>query len=170
MLQNYQKTSNTISIVAFCGGLKCPRKIHFNTQWWCAVEHLFTDCTSWFHSFHSGHFHSINNFYLLLSWRTFLSELENHALNFKKIPTPNSFKIIRKFIKSQVERSNQAFHSFHSGHFHSINHFYLLLSWRTFLSELENHALNFKKIPTPNSFKIIRKFIKSQVERISQAF
>ena len=26
-------TSNTISIVAFSGGLKCPRKIYFNTQW-----------------------------------------------------------------------------------------------------------------------------------------
>ena len=37
VLQNYQKlikmTSNAISIVIFIGGLKCPRKIHFNTQW-----------------------------------------------------------------------------------------------------------------------------------------
>ena len=37
VLQNYQNlikmTSNTISIVAFSGGLKCPRKIYFNTQW-----------------------------------------------------------------------------------------------------------------------------------------
>ena len=36
VLQNYQilikMTSNTISIVAFSGGLKCLRKIHFNTQ------------------------------------------------------------------------------------------------------------------------------------------
>ena len=37
VLQNYQNlmnmTSKTISIVAFSGGLKCPRKIHLNTQW-----------------------------------------------------------------------------------------------------------------------------------------
>ena len=37
VLQIYQNlikiTSNTIYIVAFSGGLKCPRKIHFNTQW-----------------------------------------------------------------------------------------------------------------------------------------
>ena len=37
VLQNYQNlikmTLNTNSIVAFSGGLKCPRKIYFNTQW-----------------------------------------------------------------------------------------------------------------------------------------
>ena len=37
VLQNYQNfiemTSNMIYIVAFGGGLKCPRKIHLNTQW-----------------------------------------------------------------------------------------------------------------------------------------
>ena len=37
VLQNYQNlikmTSNTISFVAFSGGLKCPRKIYFNIQW-----------------------------------------------------------------------------------------------------------------------------------------
>ena len=36
VLQNYQNftemTSNMIYIVAFCVGLKCPRKIHLNTQ------------------------------------------------------------------------------------------------------------------------------------------
>ena len=36
VLQNYQNfiemTSNMIYIVAFGGGLKCPRKIHLNTQ------------------------------------------------------------------------------------------------------------------------------------------
>ena len=35
--QNYQSliemTSNIIYIVAFGVGFKCPRKIHFNTQW-----------------------------------------------------------------------------------------------------------------------------------------
>ena len=37
VLQNYQNftelTSNMIYIVAFGDGLKCPRKIHLNTQW-----------------------------------------------------------------------------------------------------------------------------------------
>ena len=37
VLQNYQNfieiISNMIYIVAFCGDLKCPRKIHLNTQW-----------------------------------------------------------------------------------------------------------------------------------------
>ena len=37
VLQNYQNftemTSNMIYIVAFGVGLKCPRKIHLNTQW-----------------------------------------------------------------------------------------------------------------------------------------
>ena len=37
VLQNYQSfteiTSNMIYIVAFGVGLKCPRKIHLNTQW-----------------------------------------------------------------------------------------------------------------------------------------
>ena len=37
VLQNYQNfiemTSNMIYIVAFDVGLKCPRKIHLNTQW-----------------------------------------------------------------------------------------------------------------------------------------
>ena len=36
-LQNYQNlmkmTSNTIPIDEFNDSLKCPRKIHFNTQW-----------------------------------------------------------------------------------------------------------------------------------------
>ena len=36
VLQNYQNfiemTSNMIYIVAFGGGLKCPHKIHLNTQ------------------------------------------------------------------------------------------------------------------------------------------
>ena len=32
--QNFiELTPNTFYIVAFCGGLKCPRKIHLNTQW-----------------------------------------------------------------------------------------------------------------------------------------
>ena len=31
-------TSNTIFIVAFSGGLKCPRKIHFNLQ--CPTPYL----------------------------------------------------------------------------------------------------------------------------------
>ena len=37
VLQNYQNliemTSNIIDIVAFGVGIKCPRKIHLNTQW-----------------------------------------------------------------------------------------------------------------------------------------
>ena len=37
VLQNYQNfikmTSNMIYFVAFGNGLKCPRKIHLNTQW-----------------------------------------------------------------------------------------------------------------------------------------
>ena len=37
VLQNYQNfiemTSNMIYIVAFGVGVKCPRKIHLNTQW-----------------------------------------------------------------------------------------------------------------------------------------
>ena len=37
VLQNYQNftemTSNMIYIVAFVVGLKCPRKVHLNTQW-----------------------------------------------------------------------------------------------------------------------------------------
>ena len=37
VLQKYQNfiemILNMIYIVAFCGGLKCPRKIHLNTQW-----------------------------------------------------------------------------------------------------------------------------------------
>ena len=37
VLQNYQNfiemTSNLIYTVAFGSGLKCPRKIHLNTQW-----------------------------------------------------------------------------------------------------------------------------------------
>jgi hypothetical protein len=37
VLQNYQNfieiTSNMIYTVAFGGGLKCPCKIHLNTQW-----------------------------------------------------------------------------------------------------------------------------------------
>ena len=37
VLQNYQNfiemTSNMIYIVALGGGLKCPRKVHLNTQW-----------------------------------------------------------------------------------------------------------------------------------------
>ena len=37
VLQNYQNfiemTSNMIYIVAFVVGLKCPSKVHLNTQW-----------------------------------------------------------------------------------------------------------------------------------------
>ena len=37
VFQNYQNliemTSNIIDIVAFGVGIKCPRKIHLNTQW-----------------------------------------------------------------------------------------------------------------------------------------
>ena len=44
VLQNYQNftemTSNMIYIVAFGVGLKCPRKIHLNTQWRGAEEAL----------------------------------------------------------------------------------------------------------------------------------
>ena len=43
--QNFiEMTSNMIYIVAFGGGLKCPRKIHLNTQWEGAdfVQHITT--------------------------------------------------------------------------------------------------------------------------------
>ena len=51
VLQNYQHftemTSNMIYIVAFGGGLKCPRKIHLNTQCisplWKVLLYLFCD-------------------------------------------------------------------------------------------------------------------------------
>ena len=37
VLQNYpnftEMTSNMIYIIAFVVGLKCPRKVHLNTQW-----------------------------------------------------------------------------------------------------------------------------------------
>ena len=36
-----EMTSNMIYIVAFGGGLKCPRKIPLNTQWGLAFDGLF---------------------------------------------------------------------------------------------------------------------------------
>ena len=50
ILQNYhnfiEMTSNVIYIVAFGGGLKCPRKIHLNTQWGEAAVLCLSDCLS----------------------------------------------------------------------------------------------------------------------------
>ena len=49
VLQIYQSlikiTSNTIYIAEFSGGLICPRKIHFNTQWSSNVVDII--CPPW---------------------------------------------------------------------------------------------------------------------------
>jgi hypothetical protein len=47
VLQNYPNlieiTSNVIYIVALGVGLKCPHKIHLNTQWGLGTKHLEVD-------------------------------------------------------------------------------------------------------------------------------
>ena len=57
VLQNYKKiiemTANMIYIVALGVGLKCPHKIHLNTQW--GAEEGVTVCSNGFYEYISIH-------------------------------------------------------------------------------------------------------------------
>ena len=118
VLQNYQNfiemTSNMIYTVAFGGGLKCPHKIHLNTQWppSPASSRVKYNTESYFPSLRCTYkitFFIVDFFSLMASSRyVFFVFLNEHSyLCFNSFSRVFSSILSHKFIKMQLpEKAN----------------------------------------------------------------